>query len=328
MGFIDDRIRDTLLCKITYNAFNILWSEFLSSGSISTILCMLDNDEVNDLIEKIEPGTLVVLVLDKAEHTYIVGGGFYFRTSKFKPQEAWSLYGVRTGAISYETFLDEVKRHDGHEKSTLPCVILDSVFLFDDNVKFFLPDELRDNFQDRRCYHLSKEDPLALYLNKFVLLRRTSFLNKFGDSWQGVYKAASERNERAYLPAFNARVFAAYNNKCAITGTKATPVLKAINIQPFYDFTFQGAQNGILLRSDISQLFEKGYLTAYYENDTTIKVKLSKCSKIAWTKDYMQYDGAVLSTPKLKSLWPKKEFLEWHQHNCFEHWLHVGGTHL
>lgn len=325
---LDNRVTNTIVCKISFNWYSILWSEFLSSGSVSINLWTKANDQIKNLISTIEPGTLIVLVLEKGEHIYIVGGAFYFRSMFCKADEAWSLFGVRNGAKNYDEFISLVNTRIGDANENMVCTLADNLFLFDRNTKFIMPDELRDKFKTAEYYCLDKNEPLALYLNKFVLMHRFSFLDQYGDNWQGVYKAASARNERNYLPSFRARVFAAYKYRCALTGCESRVALDAINIQPFYDFTFQGAQNGILLRADICRLFSHGYITFYYADDNTVKLKLSECIKTAWPDDYICYDEAILNMPDDRSLWPKKEYLQWHQQNCYEHWFIQGGTHI
>jgi predicted restriction endonuclease len=55
---------------------------------------------------------------------------------------------------------------------------------------------------------------------------------------------------------FRARLLAAYDNKCCMTGTAATDVLEAAHIQPYSDLGTNSVTNGLLLRSDLHVLFD------------------------------------------------------------------------
>lgn len=327
MPHFKHHVDDIMICKITDDWLHILWSEFLNSGAVSINFWTLEKNFIEDDLMNIEPGSLVIFVYDKGEHTYIIGGGFFFRWQTFSPSDAWYLYGVRNGVASYDDFIKAIHDKGGTEEDGIKSSIIDSIFLFAREVIFMLPDVVREHFMDHSYFFLGKDTPLASYLNKFVKLRRYEFIAKYGEDWRGIYSAASNRNSKDYQPSFRAMVFSAYNYKCAITHTSARLVLIAAHIQPFYDYSFQSATNGILLRSDIFRMFSHGYITAYYDDDV-IKVRVSEGAKVAWASDYMQYDGILLNVPQDKSLWPKREYLQWHNKFCYEHWLRVGGTHV
>ena len=161
---------------------------------------------------------------------------------------------------------------------------------------------------------------------KIVQAKRQPELETYGIHWPGIYYVASHRNSRTYIAGFYARVMTAYNFKCAISGTKTRPVLEVAHIQPFYDHSFQSAQNGIVLRCDFNKLFSLGYLTLEYKKSDEIVVHVSDKLTSVWGEDYLGYEGKALSLPENPEFWPKKEYIEWHQKNCFEHWLRVGGS--
>ena len=60
--------------------------------------------------------------------------------------------------------------------------------------------------------------------------------------------------------SFQAVVLNAYHNRCAITGTKIRPVLEAAHIRPVTAGGEHRLDNGLLLRSDVHTLFDRGYL--------------------------------------------------------------------
>ena len=53
----------------------------------------------------------------------------------------------------------------------------------------------------------------------------------------------------------------AYNRRCAVTGERTLPVLQAAHIKPYAESGPNRVSNGLLLRSDLHILFDRGYVT-------------------------------------------------------------------
>src|SRR5690242_17390829 len=66
--------------------------------------------------------------------------------------------------------------------------------------------------------------------------------------------------QRLGQQAFKARVLVAYERRCAITGSKIRPVLQAAHIRPVTEGGEHRLDNGLLLRSDVHTMFDRGYL--------------------------------------------------------------------
>ena len=60
--------------------------------------------------------------------------------------------------------------------------------------------------------------------------------------------------------SFKAVILDAYHRRCAISGTHIPPVLEAAHIRPVAKGGEHRLDNGLLLRSDIHTLFDRGYL--------------------------------------------------------------------
>jgi putative restriction endonuclease len=60
--------------------------------------------------------------------------------------------------------------------------------------------------------------------------------------------------------SFKAVVLDAYHRRCAISGTHIPPVLQAAHIWPVKNGGENRLANGLLLRSDVHTLFDRGYL--------------------------------------------------------------------
>jgi hypothetical protein len=70
---------------------------------------------------------------------------------------------------------------------------------------------------------------------------------------------------------FRARVTAAYDFRCAITGSHNVHALEAAHMRPHSDDGPRVLSNGLLLRRDVHRLFDKGYL-GIDPSDFTLKV--------------------------------------------------------
>ena len=60
---------------------------------------------------------------------------------------------------------------------------------------------------------------------------------------------------------FRIGVTDAYDRACAVTTEHSLPVLEAAHIRPYSEGGEHRVSNGLLLRSDIHRLFDKGYVT-------------------------------------------------------------------
>jgi putative restriction endonuclease len=116
--------------------------------------------------------------------------------------------------------------------------------------------------------------------------------------------------------AFRAEVTGAYARRCAITGERTLPALAACHIKPYADDGPHHVSNGLLLRSDLHQLFDLGYLTITLDH----KVEVSRRIKEEFEngRHYYDFQGQPLEVlPSKDEARPAKEFLEWH-HGIFK----------
>ncbi|RKN32493.1 HNH endonuclease [Micromonospora musae] len=59
---------------------------------------------------------------------------------------------------------------------------------------------------------------------------------------------------------FRRRLMAAYDGRCAITGCDVEAVLQAAHIDPYNGPATNRVTNGLLLRADLHNLFDRGFL--------------------------------------------------------------------
>ncbi len=319
---------DILVCRVQNRWYSIVKKEYISAGSSATNFWTIKTDDPAPELVNLKAGTLVIYVMELGDRFYIVGGGYFVRWGELSLADAWERFGVRNGSSSYEDMTAEVIRQGGSADSTLISTMLFGTFIFSRDEALGMPDEFKSEFSGEKSrFLLSLNEPLGRYLERLVRDKRAALnSNEYSSDWRGIYYLAAKRLDHGEIDGFYAAVMAAYDFKCAVTGSTAIPLLDVANIQPCYSNTFQSVQNGILMRCDLHRLFSEGFMTLRYEGDKSIVIMVSPSIKTLGAGEYMKFDGKKLHLPKDKSVWPKREYLEWHQHKCFEHWMHVGGT--
>ncbi|MDZ7802336.1 MAG: HNH endonuclease [Trueperaceae bacterium] len=116
---------------------------------------------------------------------------------------------------------------------------------------------------------------------------------------------------------FRASVTDAYRYRCAITGERTLPVLEAAHIRPHALRGPNDVRNGLLLRSDLHILFDRGYLTV----DPQHRVHVSRRIREEFEngREYYRFDGAPLANlPRPAGERPERTYLTWHNEHVFE----------
>jgi putative restriction endonuclease len=106
-----------------------------------------------------------------------------------------------------------------------------------------------------------------------------------------------------------------YRRQCAITGEKALPALEAAHIKPVTEEGKHSVDNGLLFRSDIHRLFDKGYVTVTPD----YKFRASRKLKDDFDngEEYFRLQDSPIWLPRDSDSRPKREFLEWHSDTIF-----------
>jgi putative restriction endonuclease len=127
----------------------------------------------------------------------------------------------------------------------------------------------------------------------------------------------SERLARVRLGqnGFRTTVFNAYHRRCAITGTKIWPALDAAHIRPVAQGGEHRIDNGLLLRSDVHTMFDRGYLSVDPSHRLRVSPRLRDESGNG--EQFYSKAGEVIALPDRKADRPHCEFLEWHLDTVF-----------
>jgi putative restriction endonuclease len=115
--------------------------------------------------------------------------------------------------------------------------------------------------------------------------------------------------------AFRILVTDTYGRQCAVTGEHTLPVLETAHILPVSKGGEHRVSNGLLLRSDVHTLFDRGYVTITPD----LKFRVSARLNDDWNngKIYYQLDRQPIRVPKEPDCRPDQKLLEWHGDTVF-----------
>jgi len=117
-----------------------------------------------------------------------------------------------------------------------------------------------------------------------------------------------EVDQRVGQQAFRFELLRAYNNTCAVTGCTVDEVLQAAHIRPVRSRGNHSPKNGLLLRADIHNLFDRGLLTI----DGKYRVILD--SSLRGSREYKSLHSRLLAVIPLRVTdRPSKALLEEHR---------------
>ena len=114
---------------------------------------------------------------------------------------------------------------------------------------------------------------------------------------------------------FKALVHGAYRDQCSITGHKIRPALQAAHILPVGRGGEHRLDNGLLLRSDVHTMFDRGYLGV----DPEFKLRVSRRVRDEFGNgdEFYEREGSIIALPERPIERPNSEFLTWHMDTVF-----------
>jgi putative restriction endonuclease len=255
----------------------------------------------------------------------IAGGGIFASFSVLPISWAWETFDIKNGASSYSELRRQLVRHrrvadDPRVDFHIGCIILTQPFFLDEAQWFPVPD-WSASIESGKSYDV--ETQAGRYLWDSV--QRAWQQKPAFDLAQQAHRVEEERarygKETTIQPrlgqsAFRVLVADAYRRSCAITEEHTLPALEAAHIKPYGDSGPHAVYNGLLLRSDVHRLFDKGYITVTPE----LRIEVSRRIRDEFENGryYYPFHGKALNhLPTRKEDWPSKGLLIWHNENIF-----------
>jgi putative restriction endonuclease len=290
-------------------------------------LAALQPDEVNfwrpsgRLFRARQEGTLFLFKLHSPEN-FVAGGGFFLRAERLPLSLAWDAFGEKNGAPSLWE-LRELIRVRGGESELDPdigCTILNEPFFLPREHWIDAPLDWKPSIQTIKTY--STDDSVGRRLWQEVQQRMPLIPAANGSSpitsleSRPLYGADYLTRSRLGQGAFRILVTGAYKRRCAMSAERTLPVLEAVHIKPVADSGPNRTDNGLLLRSDLHILFDRGYLTVTPE----YRIEVSRRIKEQFEngRDYYPLHGQQLAViPDSPAERPSSDFLRWHNSNKY-----------
>jgi len=251
----------------------------------------------------------------------VVGGGFFSGFVSMRVSDAWELLGPGNGANSLMELRAQISQYHSISPSEDPeigCVLIrDPRFFSEDSMP--PPPGFAANIVQGKGYDLA-DSGLTTYFGELLqrLIGAVVELDLsapwhrpgpvFGDPRLAPYRLGQQ--------AFKAIVMDKYHRHCAITGTHIPPVLQAAHIQPVTAGGEHRIDNGLLLRSDVHTMFDRGYLGVDPQYRLRVSPRLRE--EFGNGAQFYAHAGQVIELPARRPDRPNREFLEWHLDEVFK----------
>lgn len=253
----------------------------------------------------------------------MVGGGFYSDFAALPVSQAWELFGQANGA---RTETDMRRRLAQYRRSGLrpdedpviSCVFIRDTRFFPADDDAPPPPEFASNIVQGKSYDLAEPRWSAYFqtLPERVLQRQLPI--DLAQPWHRdgpVYGDPRLSPQRLCQQAFKGVVLDAYYGRCAITNDKIRPVLQAAHIKPLPNGGEHRLDNGILLRSDVHNLYDRGYLGVDLQHRLLVSPQLRR--QFGNGEQFYSKAGQPIAVPDRRNDRPHRLFLEWHLDTVF-----------
>jgi putative restriction endonuclease len=256
----------------------------------------------------------------KAPVNAIAGGGFFEYYAELPMSLAWDAFGIKNGAASLQSVRERIVRlrrtpADWYEDFTIGCIVLVEPFFWPRELWIPQPSDFSGQIVRGKGYDLTAGIGAALWHQVAQRLEAPRVDPGAQPLLSGGYADPSLVRRRIGQGTFRVAVTQAYQRQCAITRERALPALEAAHIRPFAETTEHYVQHGLLLRSDVHRLFDKGYITVTPD----LRVEASQRMKDDFNDgdNYIRLHGSEIWVPERPELRPDPEVLTWHNENRF-----------
>ncbi len=254
---------------------------------------------------------------------YIVGGGFFTHASLLPCSLAWEAFGIKNGADSLIKMRRQIENYrrapaDPRSDPIIGCIILRSPFFLEERDWIPVPSNWAPNIVQGRTYDLRSSpgrelwDAISLLLSKAPTESTAEAVAQPEDHMFGEPTLITPRLGQG---SFRVMVTDFYERRCAITREKSLPVLEAAHIRPVSESGTHRIGNGLLIRSDIHRLFDRGYVTVTPDYHFRVSHRLK--DDFDNGEVYYQLNGDTIWVPRDPSKRPDQELLEWHSDTVF-----------
>lgn len=270
----------------------------------------------------LQPGELFLFKLH-APRLSIVGGGFFAHATLLPVSLAWEAFAEANGARSLAEMRARIERYRRapsrpEDDYTIGCILLEQPFFLPEEFWIPPPSDWHPNIVRGKTYDLLAEPGRALWGEVRAAMRA------IGDSaWPSRWR---ERDQPRYgdpllvrprlgQGSFRVLVTDAYERRCAVTAERVLPVLQAAHIRPYARGGEHRVDNGLLLRSDLHTLFDRGYMTVTPELCLEVSHRIREDFDNG--RHYYALHGQRVREPRPPHSRPAPDLLRWHNEETY-----------
>ncbi|MCE7937159.1 MAG: HNH endonuclease [Chloroflexi bacterium CFX6] len=271
----------------------------------------------------LQAGELFLFKLHAPRHS-VVGGGFFAHATRLPVSLAWEAFGESNGASSLAQMRARIEQYrrapaQPHEDYTIGCILLEQPFFLPEELWIPAPPDWHPNIVQGKTYDLNAEPGRSLWLQVEERIRVQSSGQGWPAQWREPghprYGEPTLVRPRLGQGSFRILVTDAYDRRCAVTGERVLPVLQAAHIRPYAAGGEHRVDNGLLLRSDLHTLFDRGYVTVTPELRLEVSRRIREDFENG--RHYYALHGERVREPVEEGQRPAAEFLRWHNEQAF-----------
>ncbi|MFN2432718.1 MAG: HNH endonuclease [Gemmatimonadota bacterium] len=267
----------------------------------------------------LRPGELFLFKLH-SPRDFIVGGGFFAHSTLLPVSLAWEAFGIANGATTLAEMRSRIERYrrtrtNPLEDYTIGCILLEQPFFLPREQWIPVPRDWKRNIVQGRTYDLASGTGRNLWdaLHPVLAGRRADVPQAMESPLR--YGQPIMTMPRLGQGSFRVLVTDAYRRRCAVTAERTLPVLQAAHIQPYGSGGEHRIDNGLLLRSDLHVLFDRGYVTVTPDHRLEVSRRIRE--EFENGRDYYGLHGRVLQLPASAGHRPAEGLLRWHNERVY-----------
>ncbi len=267
-------------------------------------------------VKFLQPGSPFLFKLH-SPNNFIAGGAFFVRFSALPAALAWEAFGAKNGVSSYPDLIDRVRKYRREPFSgdpTIGCNVLNGPFLWPCEAWIPVPPSWKSNIVQGRGYDTEDAEGRQLWAAVRERLRQVDVARDVVR--EPAFGAEYLARARLGQGGFRVLVTEAYGRRCAVTGERTLPVLQAAHVKPYSSKGPHVLGNGVLLRSDIHTLFDRGYVGITPDLRLVVSSRLK--ADFSNGREYYAHHGSPLRClPDRQEDRPAAEYIAWHREHVF-----------
>ncbi|MGM0501446.1 MAG: HNH endonuclease [Bacillota bacterium] len=220
--------------------------------------------------------------------------------------QAWQKFGQGNGVSSlYELGVKATGATNPDYDTEIGCIVLENpVFL--EPEEYFHPDDYNLSFSAEISKHkyypnLEEINIAGEYKQAEISFSSISCETDYKFDQSSALKGQSK---------FRQNLFKYYKGKGVITKENCAAILDAVHIHPYLKKNKDHLKNGLLLRSDLHQLFDDGLITITPDYKVLVSKKLD-------SNHYHKYQNQDIYLPQDNKFYPEQQVLKFHNHYIF-----------